>query len=186
MAKLKIPDRFKPMKERSKKLAKLRTRLEHEFQRFIFYSIFLFIFLSAFIVYRRLLLEQYHITYTHYGFALFESLVLAKFILIGELLGLDKSFPTMPLIIPVLYNSLIFTFLVLVLTIVEHFFVGSLYGIKPSIIYHEFIVVRIYEDLANCFIMLFIFIPFFSILEIARIIGEVKLFNLFFRRRSKD
>jgi hypothetical protein len=173
------------MADNNKKLANLKVKSIHEFKKFLFYFCFLFAFLSAFIVYRRIVLQQYGISYTHYGFALIEALLLAKIIMLGEMFRLDKHFPNTPLIVPVFYNTLLFSLFIAIFVILEHFFVGLLSGHKISMVYHEFVDKRLYEILSNIFIMLLVLIPFFSILEIRRLIGEAKLFNLFFRRRNK-
>lgn len=174
------------MTKANKKLTNLKEKSVREFKKFLFYFCFLFILLGAFIIYRKITLEEYGISYTHYGFALIEALILAKIIMIGEYLRFDQRFPNKPLIVPVLYNTLLFSLFLLIFIILEHFFVGLISKHSVSTIYHEFFNKHIFKVLSNVFILLFVLIPFFSILELRRIIGEARLFNLFFRRRNEE
>ena len=48
-------------------------------------------FFVAFLTYRRLISREFGVSIFHYGYALFEALVIAKVILIGKALGLGKA-----------------------------------------------------------------------------------------------
>ena len=54
----------------------------------------------AFLWYRRLILAEYHVSYTHYWFPLIEAAVLAKVIMVGDILGLGRGLEHKPLILP--------------------------------------------------------------------------------------
>ena len=71
---------------------------------------FLFFFFGSFTTYRRLVLAEYQIGYFEYGWALLKALVLAKVILIGEILHLGERFHDRPLLVSTLWKTLMFGF----------------------------------------------------------------------------
>ena len=75
---------------------------------------------AAFTQYRRFLLAAHDITYTNYWVAVIEALILAKVIMIGDVLRLGRGLEQKPLIYPTLYKTVVFTLFVGVFTLVEH------------------------------------------------------------------
>src|SRR5690242_11434243 len=112
--------------------SKLKEKMLHELQKFALYFIFLAFFFSALTAYQRLILGEYSISYLHYGYGLIEALILSKIILIGEGLGLGEKYGSKPLIIPTLYKTIIFSFLVMIFSIAEHFITGFMRGVDPT------------------------------------------------------
>ena len=68
--------------------ADLKQRAIEKLKEFWITSLYLFIFLGAFTVCRRMVLAEFGVTYLHYGVALIEALVIAKVVLIGRAVGL--------------------------------------------------------------------------------------------------
>jgi hypothetical protein len=52
----------------------------------------------AFVIYRRLILDEYQIPYLQYGYGLVEALVLAKAVMLGKTLGQGRRLEGLPLI----------------------------------------------------------------------------------------
>src|SRR5215475_3897059 len=98
----------------------LKERAAEEFRVFGITALYLWVFLGSFTVYRRLVLAEAGVTYLHYGFALIEALIIAKVILVGRMFGYSRRFENKPLIVPVLYKSILFGVFVLLFGIVEH------------------------------------------------------------------
>jgi hypothetical protein len=69
-------------------------------------------------------LAETGITYVHYSVALVEAMVIAKAVLIGRLFGFSRRFEDRPLIVPVIYKSIVFALLVMLFSIVEHLVTG--------------------------------------------------------------
>lgn len=161
----------------------LPQRLSHEMKQFVVIFLYLGLLIGAFNTYRWLLMAEYHIGYFVYGYSLIEALVLAKVILVGESLGIGERFADRPLIFPTLYKTMLFALCVLVLGILEHLITGFLHGKGLGGIFQEVVRGR-YEFLGRILIMFVAFIPFFAFRETMRALGEVKLFDLFFRRRA--
>ena len=64
--------------------------------------VYLASFFGLFTWYRRFILAEYHISSVHYGVSLMEALVLAKGILIGDVLRLGRGLDDKPLMVPTL------------------------------------------------------------------------------------
>jgi len=167
--------------------AKQRTgwkqRAVHETVEYGINVLYLAIVFGLFAWYRRLILAEYQISYLHYGVAIVEALVLAKVILIGDMLGLSGAVKDKPLIYPTVYNSVVFSIFVGLFGILEHTIGGWLRGkgLVGGLI--ELWDEGRYELLARCLVIFFLFIPFFAVKELRRTLGEGRLGNLFFRKK---
>ena len=80
-------------------------------------SCYLTLVFAAFTQYRRFLLAAHDITYTNYWVAVIEALILAKVIMIGDVLRLGRGLEQKPLIYPTLYKTVVFTLFVGVFTV---------------------------------------------------------------------
>jgi hypothetical protein len=138
----------------------------------------------AFVVYRRLILDEYQIPYLQYGYGLVEAFVLAKAVMLGKALGLGRRLEGLPLIWPTLYKAVIFALLSAVFLILEQVMVGVVHhhtvGWALSRVAHA----NRYEALARTLVMFVAFVPFFAFQELGQKLGqgESHLFDLFFRR----
>lgn len=162
----------------------LKQGFIHELKVYVSYVLFLTLFFSTFSFYRRLILQQYDLGYLYYGYNLAESFILAKIILIGQHLRLGERFLDKPLIIPVIYKTLVFCLFVIVFNLLEHIVIGFFLGHSFSSILQEVYNQGIDEILAKLYINVVVFFLFFAFLELGRFIGEDRLFDLFFRRRN--
>jgi hypothetical protein len=161
----------------------LQQKLGHEMKQFVIIFLYLALLIGAFQTYKWLLMTEYRVGYFVYGYTLFEAFVLAKVIIVGESLGIGERYADRPLIFPTLYKTMLFAFFVLALGILEHLVKGFLQGKSLVGISQEIINGR-YEFLGRILIMFVAFIPFFAFRETMRALQEVKLFDLFFRRRA--
>ena len=133
---------------------------------------------------RRLVLAATGVTYLHYGVALIEALIIAKVILIGRMFGFTRRFENKPLIVPVLYKSILFGIFVLLFGIVEQLVEGWFRGQGVWAGLHEIGEVGAYEIGARVLMLMVSFFPFFAFWEIGRVIGTPKLAAMFFSRRN--
>jgi hypothetical protein len=147
-------------------------------------SLYLALLFGVFTWYRRLILAEYGISYLHYGASVIEALVLAKIIMIGDVLGLGRRLEEKPLILPTLYNAFTFGLWVVAFSVLEHAAVGFLRGEGLTGGIHELMSQGGYELLARGLVTFFAFIPFFAFREAERVLGEGRIRALFFRRRS--
>jgi hypothetical protein len=145
---------------------------------------YLSVVFAAFTQHRRFLLAAYDITYTDYGVAVIEALILAKVIMIGAVFRLGRGLEHKPLIYPTLYKTVVFTLFVAVFTLMEHAVKGLLTGKGLMGGLADYFGNGPYEFLAGSVIIFVAFIPFFCVKELGRVLGKDKITALFFRRRA--
>ena len=162
----------------------LKKKIVHEIVEYLLNVCYLAIVFAAFTQYRRLLLDAHDIIYTHYGVAVIEALILAKVIMIGEVVRLGRGLEQKPLIYPTLYKTVVFTLFVAVFTLIEHGVKGLWKGEGFTSGIVDFFGKGSNEILANSLIVFVAFIPFFAIKELGRVVGQDKIRSLFFRGRT--
>jgi hypothetical protein len=172
------------MNSPDKKKGNLKKKIFHEMVEYWFNVCYLTLVFGVFTWYRRFLLASYDITYTNYGFAVIEALVLAKVIMIGEVIRLGRGLEQKPLIYPTLYKTVAFTFFVGVFKLIEQVIKGLWKGEGLTGGLIEFFEKGSLELLANSLVVFVAFIPFFGVKELGRVLGEDKIRALFFRRRD--
>ena len=162
----------------------LKERAWEEFKAYWVITLYLWLFLGSFTIYRRLILAETGVPYLHYGIALVEALVIAKVVLIGRVFGFSKRFDHLPLILPVLYKSLLFALLVLAFGLLEKTLDGLIHreGVLSGL--HKIAAVGRYEIGARTLMLTVAFVPFFAFSEMGRVQGVGRLIALFFARRE--
>ena len=124
--------------------------------------------------------------YLHYGIALIEAMVIAKVVLIGRIFGFSRRFDDRPLIVPVIYKSLLFGMLVHAVrscsrTLVDGWIHKRGPGGRPA---PRSPSVGAYEIGARTLMLTVAFVPFFAFSEIGRVLGRSELGALFFAKRK--
>ncbi|SKB15601.1 conserved membrane hypothetical protein [Planktothrix sp. PCC 11201] len=140
---------------------------------------------SILVTLNSLALVKYGIDGFNYGITIMGALVLGKVILLSEKLPIVERYEHKPLIISVGYKSVLFTLIALFFNSVEHLIVG---------LFQQESLERILIELQNqvsqidlfyqILCLLIVFIPFFTMRELNKILGKGTLFNLFFTRRD--
>ncbi len=102
------------------KTEELKEKAREELVEYALIVIYLSVVFATFTIYRRLLLAAHDISYTNYGFALIEALILGKVIMIGSVFRLGRGLEDKPLIFPTLYKTVVFTAFVALFTLAEH------------------------------------------------------------------
>ena len=171
------------MNESNEKKPGWKQKVGHELFVYWVNVLYLFCFFGVFLTYRRLLLARYQIIYMHYGLALFEALILAKVIMIGDVLRLGHRFQDKPLALTTLFRTIVFTLWTGVFSVLELVVEGLWHGESPAGSIHE-LTSDVYRVLARALIVFCAFIPFFAFKELGRVLGEEKIISLFFRRRT--
>lgn len=174
------------MPEDHSKKSDLKQKIMEQVRLFFIYFVYLALIFISLATYQRLILGEYGIPYISYGFALINALILSKVILLGQDLKLGEKYEDKPLFIPTLYKTLVFCVFVFVFVVIEHFIEGAIHGHPFEKVYDEFISKGINEILAKILVLFFVFIIFFGILELGRVLGMDKLWELFFIRNTKN
>ena len=172
------------MSKTDKKKGDLKKKIVHELVEYWINVCYLSIVFAAFTQYRRFVLAAYDITYTDYGVAVIEALILAKVIMIGDVVRLGRGLEQKPLIYPTLYKSFVFIVFVGVFKVIEHVIKGLWNGGGFTAGLIELSEQWSHELLANSLVVFVAFIPFFAVKELGRMFGKDKIFALFFQRRA--
>jgi hypothetical protein len=159
-----------------------RAQIIEELKLYWLIVLYLWIFLGSFTMYRRLVVAETGVVYLNYGIALIEALVIGKVILIGKMLSVSRHFEDRPLIVPVLYKSLLFGVLVLLFGLVEHIVKGWFHseGLLGGL--RTIGALGAYELGARVLMLIVAFVPFFAFWELGRILGKQRLYAMFFSR----
>ena len=164
--------------------AHLKERAIEELKEFWIVSLYLFIFLGAFTLYRRIVLSEFGVAYLHYGVALIEALVIAKVVLIGRAVGLDELCKRGgPLILPVVLQSAVFAFLATLFGVLEHIVEGLIHKKDWASITSNSFGFGSLELFGRMIVLFISFIPFFAFLEVGDVLGQHELFEMLFSRR---
>ncbi|MGZ9083060.1 MAG: hypothetical protein ACXW3U_13295 [Rhodoplanes sp.] len=162
----------------------LQSKALHEAKKFFWIFIYLWLCFGLFVLYKSLILAEHDIDYTGYGMALVKALVLGKVILVAEGLHVAERHKERPLIYPTLYKSFVFFVLLVLFSMLEHIVRGFFEhkAITESISVGGGSLPAI---LAGGLVMFVVLVPFFAFREIGRVLGENKLYNLFFVEGAK-
>lgn len=162
----------------------LKEKAIEEFRMFWVIAIYLAVMLSAFTWYRRFLLSESGINYFHYWSAVLQALILAKVILIGEALHLGRRYEGSALILSVLFKALVFGIFIALFGVLEHVIEGLVRRETWDQIAHGLVSAGLDEVLARTVMIIVTLIPFFAFWETDRVLGDHKLFSLFFQKRT--
>ena len=143
---------------------------------------YLTILFAVFTSYRRLILANYDISYSNWGVSFIKALVLAKVIMVGDLLRFNRILENKPLIFPTLFKSVIFTVWVVLFALVESAIRGFLHGKGLAGALDHLLSEGTDEFFAKCLVVFVAFIPFFAFKELGRVLGKGKIWGLFFRK----
>jgi hypothetical protein len=155
----------------------------HGVREYLAISLYLFIVLSLFSIYKAVILAQHHIDFVRHGFALINALALAKVMFIAQELHLADQFRDAPLIYPTLLKSLAFGVVLSCFKIVEETAVGMFHGkaFQESI---SAIGGGSWEAILSVTVLISVMlIPFFGFTELRRVFGEDRVVGAFFRPR---
>jgi hypothetical protein len=162
----------------------LKEKLLHETFELIFLTVYLTLFLISLLIYRALVLNEEIFNFFHIGYNFIEALLLAKIILLGKMFQLGNRYANRSLVIPTIYKASVFSIFVFFFSILEHFAEGFFKGSHFSTIWKALINQGFNEICGKLLIAFLFFILLFSFMELSRVIGEDKVYRLFFRRSN--
>ena len=156
----------------------LKQKVTYQFEELARISVYLAFFFCAVSTYKMLLLNEFHVSYFDYGAALINALVIGKVVLIGQDVHLGKKHEAKPLLVSALSKAFLFSLLVFGFHIVEEIVKRLVHGKNMAGALHD---VRIDDLLARSVIIFCTFIPLFLFLELRRVLGDNKFYDLFLR-----
>jgi hypothetical protein len=166
--------------------SKAKQKISHESKEFLIVSLFLAPFFLSFEGFKISLLHEPGNSLFKYGLALLNALVLAKVILIGELVGLGRKSEHRPLILSTIHKAGMFTVLYVIFRMLEHVIRGLIHGETFLGALHSVAIADKGVILARALTVFFAFIPLFALVEIRRVLGEHEFLSLFIRRDPRS
>lgn len=159
----------------------MKQKVLHEFEDMAVIFLYLAFFFCALATYSMLLLNKFQISYFNYGAALINALVIAKVILLGEMMHLGKKLEAKPLIYSAVYKAFVFGLLVFAFHIIEEVIKHLVHGESVTPLFRE---ARIDDMLSRTVIVFCTFIPLFAFREMHRVLGEQQFRALLFKGRE--
>jgi hypothetical protein len=162
----------------------LKQKGIEQMKEFLLIALYLWLVFGLFIVYKSVILAQYHIAFAYHGFALINALALGKVMLVAKHLHLGERFDHAPLIYPTLLKSALFTVVLACFKILEDAAVGLYHGKSFAESIADLGGGTSQAILTLTLLLFVMLIPFVGFGELQRVLGEGKLKQLFFCARS--
>lgn len=156
----------------------LKVRIYDELRRFLMIFAYLWLVFLVFLVHEWIVLADNHIGFRFYGLAAINALVLSKIMMIAEELGYAERFDNRPLIIPIIYKSVLFSVLLVAAYILEEVGVGLFHGKGASESFPELGGGGVIGTFCVMALLCVALVPFFAFKEIAHKLGEAEFRSL--------
>jgi len=162
-------------------------RFVHAFREVLPPTLFFLFSFNLIVFTTNLLVQDYWFKLSSFLLATTTALVVGKAVLVANHIRLIDRFRGAPLIQPILYKTIFYTLVVLVVRLAERFihlaFDGQGFGAAFEIAVHDFS----WRRFAAIQIWIFTcFLIYVTSTELAYLLGEGQLFRLFFRHRSNQ
>ena len=167
----------------SDQLNHIREKGVTEARRLFWIFAYLWVLLGLFALHKSLVLNDPDLFY-HQGFAVINALVLAKIMFVAEALQVADNLKQKPLIYPIVYKSAVFSVILISCHIFEEVLRGMWHGKTVAESMSDLNGGSLEAILLFGVIGFIVLMPFFALREIGRDIGDNKLFEQFFVRRT--
>jgi hypothetical protein len=168
------------MDVKAKPHAGLIHRIGHELTEYAIIALYLYICFGAILFYKASVLQADGIEYAPYGLAAIKALILGKFMLVGQAFHLGERYKNKPLIYPILYKSLVFLVILVILSIIEEAVAGIIHGRSVTGSISDIAGGTRLQIAATCVLLWLILLPYFALREISAVLGEGTLRRMFF------
>lgn len=164
--------------------AGLKERAKREVKEFAIIAAYLGVLFCAISAYTSLLLGKYGESNTlTYSFAIINALIIAKVILTGDMMRLGRRLENRPLYQSALLKAVMFFVLVFLFHFLEDLVKRLIRGKSAGSLIDE---LEVEQLIARSIIILCAFVPLFAFRELRRVLGEEKLYSLFFSRTAPE
>jgi len=167
--------------------ARMGHTLLHEIRLVLPPTIFFFVGFNLILLTTRLILADYLIQLTGFLIATMSALIVGKVVLVADMMPFLRRFDDAPLARPILFKSVVYTFLVFVARLIEAFihyvagggtvghggFIEEQLG---SFSWHRFAAIQIW--------VFVLFLIYVTGNEVNNLLGDGEVFKIFFTRRS--
>jgi hypothetical protein len=163
----------------------VKERAREELRRYAVVAAYLWICLTALLLYKKALLREEGVSFLVHGIAAVKALILGKFILIGEALHVGSRSSPSTLLRAIVRKTLVLLITLIVLNLVEELLVGWFHGHSAAQTLAEFFGPRSLETLVKCVVMLLVMIPLVAGEEISAALGPGVLKRMLFSAPSQ-
>jgi hypothetical protein len=161
-----------------------KKRALHELRKLSITVMYIWVLLSVFSLHREIILANYHINYSSkFGFAFINAVILAKFMWLGEILHAEKKAAGKALLYSMLWNSALFTLILMVCHLLEEGFVKVWHGQSFAASFSE-TVADPRDVFATMLLMFVVLIPFFFAKGLIEILGKDEIKRLLLKTRT--
>src|SRR5215471_3665070 len=158
-----------------------KKKIKHELREMLALFLYLAFFFCALMAYNMLLLNEYHVKYWNFAFALINALVITKVIMIGELAKLGRKHENKSLFISAVWKAFVFGLLVFAFHIVEEVIRRLIHGADLARASRE---LRLDELGARSIVVFCTFMPLFAFREFRRTMADEAFQSLVFGSRG--
>jgi hypothetical protein len=155
-----------------------KARLREELHHYLMVSAYLYVCIGAVELFKVAVLRDTGNAYLPLGFAAAKALILGKFLLIGDAVGVGSRGAGRTLLQRIVLRVLLLFVLLIVLVVVEELLVGWFHGqpVAPTLAEYRH---RLPEVLAMLLLLLLILVPIVAVTELSRAMGPGALRELF-------
>lgn len=157
----------------------LKQKAKHELWEMTWLFLYLAFFFCALVTYDTFLLDEYHVKYMNYAFAIINALVITKVIMIGEYAKVGKRYEERSLLVSAIWKSVMFGLLVFAFHLLEELIKRVIHGRDMATITKD---MRFDQLVSRSIVVFCIFIPLFGFRELRRVMGEEEFRKLVFDR----
>jgi GYF domain 2 len=163
-----------PASEAEPSRPSLRTRFGEELRKFLVFFAYLWLVFFVMYLHEWSVLASNQISFTFYGLAVVNALILAKIMLIAEAFGFATRLDDRPLIYPIMFKAVAFTVLLMLAYLAEEIAVGLFHGKSVAESIPAIGGGGVVGPLSIGIIMFIALLPFFAFREIARAVGPAE------------
>lgn len=153
----------------------LRQRAAHEMRQFVIIFLYLWALFGLFVLNETIVDRTHGSAVVLQGFAVVNALVLAKVMLIAELLDVGRHFRRWPLVVTIVVEAAFYTVLFLAVHVLERVLVGHFHGETVSASMPSFGGGGLAGLLTVAAITFVSLLPFFTFKHVARAIGPDRM-----------
>jgi hypothetical protein len=163
--------------------ATLIQRARHELAEYLAIAAYLFVCFGSLLFYKSAILRNDGIEFAAFGLALVKALILGKFILVLQAVGVgERGDNNGILLVRILKTSLLFLILLVTLNAIEEVTLGFFHGRATREVLGEMAGGTLPEAIAVCLLLLLVLIPYFSFRSLADRLGHGVLWRHFTER----
>jgi hypothetical protein len=157
----------------------LRAKALGELRKFGILAVYLWICFAAIVFMRDAIMKFENVSYLPWGFAAIKAVIIAKFVMLGEMVQSKERRGRERLLVSILRKTLILLVLLVVLTFAEEVAVSLIHGQHLSDAIARTAARDTLQLTAKVVLMLLILLPYVGLRSLAEVLGEDTLLRLF-------